>query len=47
VFRGKLLAFLTQSYRHDELCFSGTVSGTLALRRTDHEATTVKVKKDW
>jgi hypothetical protein len=26
MFRGKLLAFLMQSYRHNELCFSGTLA---------------------
>ncbi len=46
VFRGKLLAFLKQSYRHNELRFSGTLAA-LSQPRAFHSLLSALRKKEW
>src|SRR5664280_3219047 len=46
MFRGKLLAFLKQSYRHNELCFSGTLSA-LSQPRAFHSLLSTLRTKEW
>jgi len=46
VFRGKLLAFLKQSYRHNELRFSGTLAA-LSQPRAFHSLLSVLRNKEW
>ena len=46
VFRGKLLAFLKQSYRHNELRFSGTLAA-LSQPRSFHSLLSALRSKEW
>jgi len=46
MFRGKLLAFLKQSYRHDELRFSGTLAGLSQPRAFNSLLSTLR-GKEW
>ena len=46
MFRGKLLAFLKQSYRHNELRFSGTLAA-LSQSRAFHSLLSVLRNKEW
>jgi hypothetical protein len=46
MFRGKLLAFLRQSYRHNQLCFSGTLTA-LSQPRAFHSLLSTLRNKEW
>jgi hypothetical protein len=46
MFRGKLLAFLKQSYRHNQLCFSGTLTA-LSQPRAFHSLLADLRRKEW
>jgi hypothetical protein len=46
MFRGKLLAFLKQSYRHNELCFSGTLAA-LSRPRVFHSLLSTLRNRQW
>jgi hypothetical protein len=46
LFRGKLLAFLKQSYRHNQLCFSGTLTA-LSQPRAFHALLSTLRSKEW
>jgi Putative transposase len=46
MFRGKLLAFLKQSYRRKELCFSGTLS-ELSAPRAFHSMLHMLRRREW
>jgi hypothetical protein len=46
MFRGKLLAFLKQSYRHNELCFSGTLAA-LSRPHAFHSLFGTLRSKEW
>ena len=46
LFRGKLLAFLKQSYRHNQLCFSGTLTA-LSQPRAFHPLLSALRNKEW
>jgi hypothetical protein len=46
MFRGKLLAFLRQSYRRNELCFSGTLAA-LSQPRAFHSLLSTLRNKEW
>jgi hypothetical protein len=46
MFRGKLLAFLRQSYRHNELGFSGMLAA-LSQPRAFHSLLSTLRNKDW
>jgi hypothetical protein len=46
MFRGKLLAFLKQSYRRNELCFSGTLTA-LSQPRAFHSLLSTLRNKEW
>jgi hypothetical protein len=45
MFRGKLLAFLKQSYRHNELCFSGKLAALLKPRAFHSLLSTLRNKR--
>jgi hypothetical protein len=46
MFRGKLLAFLKQSYQHKQLCFSGTLTA-LSQPRVFHALLSTLRNKEW
>ena len=46
MFRGKLLASLKQSYRHNQVCFSGTLAG-LSQPRAFHSLLSALRSKEW
>jgi hypothetical protein len=46
MFRGKLLAFIRQSYRHNQLCFSGALA-ELPQPRAFHSPLSALRKKEW
>ena len=46
MFRGKLLAFLKQSYQRNQLCFSGTLA-PLSQPRVIHSLLSALRKKEW
>jgi hypothetical protein len=46
MFRGKLLAFLKQSYRHNQLCFSGTLAA-LSQPRAFHSLLCTLRQREW
>jgi hypothetical protein len=46
MFRGKLLAFLRQSYRRNQLCFPGTLA-ELSTPRALHSLSGALHRRDW